>query len=136
MATDGINVYAANADNTTSIASYYHDTLYKPSPGIYALDSQTGKVVWKASPPPCDTSRKGCLVANSAAPIVIPGVVFAGALDGHIRAYSTTDGKLLWDFNTVKDFDAVNGIKGRGGVLDGASPVVSDGMLFVNSGYA
>ncbi len=45
------------------------------------------------------------------------------------------DGKILWDFDTIKNFETVNGFPGRGGALDGAAPVVSDGMLFVNSGY-
>ena len=56
-------------------------------------------------------------------------------LDGHIRAYATTDGKILWDFDTVKEYETVDGIKGKGGAIDGPAPVVADGMLFVNSGY-
>ncbi|WP_332368462.1 hypothetical protein [Spirosoma telluris] len=62
-------------------------------------------------------------------------MVFAGALDGHIRAYSTTDGKILWDYDTAKAYQTVNGIEGKGGSIDGSAPVVADGMLFVNSGY-
>jgi polyvinyl alcohol dehydrogenase (cytochrome) len=65
----------------------------------------------------------------------MPGVVLAGALDGHIRAYAAADGKVLWDFDTVKDYETVNSIKGYGGALDGSAPVVSNGMLFINSGY-
>jgi len=133
MAADGINVYAANADNSWAIDK--RDSLTKPSPGLYSLDPNNGKVLWKKVPPPCDTSRKGCNLGNSAAPTVIPGIIFAGALDGHIRAYASSNGEILWDYDTVKDFDTRNGIKGKGGALDGAAPVVSNGMLFVNSGY-
>ena len=39
------------------------------------------------------------------------------------------------DYNTVRQFETVNKIKGSGGSLDGAAPVVANGMLFVNSGY-
>lgn len=133
MATDGQYVFAANADNKYALFGKT-DSLHRPAPGLYALAVTTGKVVWKAASPPCG-DKKGCIEANSAAPTVIPGVVFAGGLDGHMRAYSTSDGKILWDYDTVHEFDTVNGVKGKGGSLDGPSPVVADGMLFVNSGY-
>ena len=66
---------------------------------------------------------------------MIPGVVFAGALDGHLRAYSTDDGTVLWDFDTAREFSTVNGVPARGGSMDAAGPVVAQGMVFVNSGY-
>jgi polyvinyl alcohol dehydrogenase (cytochrome) len=56
-------------------------------------------------------------------------------MDGHLRAFATTDGSLVWDFDTARTFDTVNGAKASGGSLDGAGPVVSGGMVFVNSGY-
>ena len=133
MATDKNFVYAANADNININAIDNSDSLMQPSPGMYALDLNSGKLVWKTPTPDC--GKQGCLRANSAAPAVIPGIVFAGALDGHIRAYATSDGKILWDFDTVKEYETINGIKGKGGAIDGPAPVVSDGMLFVNSGY-
>lgn len=133
MATDGKLVYAANADNKYGINPKI-DSLIKPAPGLYALDVSTGDVVWKTPSPSCE-GKRGCLEANSAAPIAIPGVVFAGGLDGHLRAYSATDGKILWDYDTAKEYQTVNGIKGKGGSIDGPSPVVADGMVFVNSGY-
>ncbi len=133
MATDGKYVYAANADNIYALDT--RDSLTKPTPGIYALGINNGNVIWSTPAPACDTTIKGCLQSNSAAPTVIPGVVFAGGLDGHMRAYSTKDGKILWDYNTLRQFETVNKIKGSGGALDGAAPVVANGMLFVNSGY-
>jgi polyvinyl alcohol dehydrogenase (cytochrome) len=133
MATDGQQVYAANADNAWAIDT--RDSTIKRSPGIYALNPHDGKLNWMKAPPPCDTTRKGCNLGNSAAPTVIPGIVFAGALDGHIRAYASSDGTILWDFDTAKEYDGINGLKGKGGALDGSAPIVSKGMLFVNSGY-
>lgn len=94
----------------------------------------TGRVVWKTPTPSCN-GKKGCMEANSAAPTVMPGIVFAGTLDGHMRAYSTTDGHILWDYDTAKPFQAVNGIERKDGSIDGPSPVIADGMLLVNSGY-
>jgi hypothetical protein len=29
---------------------------------------------------------------------------FSGSNDGHLRGYSTEDGKILWDFDTVREF--------------------------------
>jgi polyvinyl alcohol dehydrogenase (cytochrome) len=132
MATDGENVYATNADNLIAIDK--SDSTRKPSPGIYALDLITGKVIWETPAPGC-ADKRDCLPFNSAAPAVIPGVVFAGSLDGHIRGYATKDGKILWDFDTAKGYDIINGIKAKGGAIDGPAPVIADGMLFVNSGY-
>jgi polyvinyl alcohol dehydrogenase (cytochrome) len=105
------------------------------SPGLYALEIKTGNVIWRTEIPKCDTSRKGCLTSNSAAPLTVPGLVFAGGLDGQIRAYDAVSGKILWSFDAVRDFQSINGIKGKGGAMDGSSPVASDGMLYVNAGY-
>jgi len=66
---------------------------------------------------------------------VIPGVVFSGALDGHLRAYSSQTGEVLWDFNTARNFPTVNGVPAHGGSLNGPGPVVAGGVLYVNSGY-
>ena len=66
----------------------------------------------------------------------IPGVVFSGSIDGHLRAYSAEKGKVLWDFDTVRDYQTVNGVRATGGSLNGPGAVVVGGMLLVNSGYA
>jgi polyvinyl alcohol dehydrogenase (cytochrome) len=66
----------------------------------------------------------------------IPGVVFSGSLDGHLRAYSAGEGKIVWDFDTVRNYQTVNGVRATGGPLNGPGGVVAGGMLFVNSGYA
>ena len=67
---------------------------------------------------------------------VIPGVVFSGSVDGHMRAYSTKDGSILWDFNTVREYETVNHVPGKGGSIDAAGPAIADGLLVTNSGYA
>ncbi len=134
MATDGRLAYAPNSDRGAVIVDVNPDR--GPTPGLYALDLMSGEVVWSA-PAPTDTceNRRGCWAANSAAATAIPGVVFAGSLDGHIRAYSADGGQVLWDFDTAKEFETVSGITGRGGSIDGPGPVVAGGMVYVNSGY-
>jgi polyvinyl alcohol dehydrogenase (cytochrome) len=53
-----------------------------------------------------------------------------------MRAYSTTDGSIIWDFNTAREFETVNHVAGKGGSIDAAGPVIADGLLITNSGYA
>ncbi len=112
MATDGDLVYVANADRPDAVVVDVNPDR-EISPGLYALDLMSGDVAWSA-PAPMDTcgGKPGCFAANSAAPTMIPGVVFAGGLDGHIRAHAANDGSLLWDFDTVREFEAVNGVPG------------------------
>jgi polyvinyl alcohol dehydrogenase (cytochrome) len=131
MATDGRYAYAANSDHMVAINR--RDSSFPASPGIFALDLTNGKLVWKTPAPGC--GKQFCMNANSAAPLAIPGVVFAGTVDGHIRAYDSEKGTILWDFNTVQEYKTVNGIAGKGGAIDGPAPVVADGILYVNSGY-
>jgi polyvinyl alcohol dehydrogenase (cytochrome) len=61
--------------------------------------------------------------------------VFSGSLDGHLRAYSTTDGRVIWDFDTARQFPAVNGKPARGGSIDATGAAVAGGLVFIHSGY-
>jgi polyvinyl alcohol dehydrogenase (cytochrome) len=56
-------------------------------------------------------------------------------MDGHMRAFRTTDGSLIWDYDTLRQYETVNGIKAKGGSLNAAGPVIGRGMLYVSSGY-
>lgn len=104
--------------------------------GLFALDLRTGKKVWFAPPPkPSCVAVDGCSPAQMAPPTAIPGVVFVGSLDGHLRAYDARNGQVLWDFNTARKFPTTNGVQAHGGSLNGAGPTVVGGMVFVNSGY-
>ncbi len=128
-AADEATVYVANSD----VIGEKRDQ----AGGLHAFKIASGDKLWFAPPKPeCnDGSKRGCSGAQSAAVTVIPGVVFSGGIDGHIRAYATSDGAVLWDFNTAREYQTVNGEKGTGGSLDAAGPTVVDGVLYVNSGY-
>jgi polyvinyl alcohol dehydrogenase (cytochrome) len=65
----------------------------------------------------------------------IAGVVFSGSEDGHLRAYSAATGEVVWEADTVRQYETVNGPKAQGGSLDVAGPVIAGGMLYLNSGY-
>jgi polyvinyl alcohol dehydrogenase (cytochrome) len=103
--------------------------------GIYALELATGNLVWHTAHPGCG-DVPGCSPAQSAAVTAIPGVVFSGGLDGHLRAYAASDGQIVWDMDTAQAYSTVNGVAAHGGSLDGPGAVVVGGMLYVNSGYA
>lgn len=115
VAVDEENVYVPVSDVLT------------PAPGgLHALDIATGAKRWHTPTPG---------VALMAAATAIPGAVLTGGMDGVVRAHATSDGKLLWEFDTRRDFETVNGVKARGGSINGGGPVVVGGMVYVMSGY-
>ena len=65
----------------------------------------------------------------------MPGVVFSGTADGHLRAYSIKDGLIIWEIDTAKPVETVNAGQVKGGTLDGGGPVIAGGVLYTNSGY-
>jgi len=105
--------------------------------GLHAVKLLTGEKIWTTPPPElrCTAGAKGCNSAQSAAISSIPGVVFSGSVDGHLRAFLSKTGEIVWDFNTVREYVTVNGVPGNGGSLDSGGPVIVNGMLFANSGY-
>lgn len=103
--------------------------------GLFGLDLATGKIAMQVAPVACG-DRPQCSPALSAAITLVPGVVFSGGVSGFLRAYATDDAKLLWEIDTARDYTTVNGVAARGGAMDGPGPIVVDGMLYVNSGYA
>jgi polyvinyl alcohol dehydrogenase (cytochrome) len=141
-ASDGQKVYVAISDIGLGVVPDpksppgFHLTLDpKKGGGLHALDLKTGKILWTAKPSPCAEGRSDCSPAQSAAVTAIPGVVFSGSVDGHLRAYSTSTGEILWQADTAREFDTVNGKAARGGAMDAAGPAIVNGMVFVNSGY-
>src|SRR5580692_2265552 len=72
---------------------------------------------------------------QAAAISVIPGAVFSGSNDGMLRAYSTKDGAILWEVDTDREFETLNGIPARGASMLGPGPVIAGAMLYVSSGY-
>jgi polyvinyl alcohol dehydrogenase (cytochrome) len=144
MASDGRNVYAAVAGSVRARESGADGGLapvgnaqFDPAQGggLTALNVMDGRRVWRVAPAACVPPRPGCSPAQSGAVTAIQGAVFSGSMDGHLRAFSTTNGQLLWDFDTAKSYTTVNGVPANGGSLDGAGPVIVGGMVFANSGY-
>ena len=127
IAVDGDNVYAPLSDINGQ---------GKEMGGMFALRKKDGAKVWVTPPArPACAGKPGCTPAQMAPATSIPGVVFSGSMDGHLRAYDAATGKVVWDFDTLREFPTVNGMKARGGSLNATGPTVAGGMLFLNSGY-
>ena len=139
-ASDGRNIYVALSDIRFDVAlkAGSNDRTYQLNPnkggGLFAFRVDNGERMWQTPPPGCG-DRRPCSPAQSAAITAIPGAVFSGSEDGHLRAFSTANGHIIWDFDTARDFKTVNGVAGHGGAIDVAGPVVAGGMLFSVSGY-
>jgi polyvinyl alcohol dehydrogenase (cytochrome) len=142
MAADATRVYAASSDMSRKFQNRPLDPQRfvvdrNAGGGVTALEIATGRKAWTFDPVPCAADAPaGCNPSHSAAVTAIPGVVFAGSNDGHMRAFAAADGKVLWDVNTMREFDTVNRVKARGGSIDGPGAVVAGGMVFVLSGYS
>ncbi len=141
-AADGRNIYVATSDVdpegiADSNAPGGFRMVLNPNKGggLHAIDLKTGKVAWISKPPACPEAQAICSPAQSAAVTLIPGAVFSGSLDGHMRAYSTKDGGILWDADTAREFPTVNGKPAHGGSIDATGAAIAAGTLYVNSGY-
>ncbi|THD79410.1 MAG: cytochrome C oxidase Cbb3 [Phenylobacterium sp.] len=129
LAADPTTVYAPVSD-------VFSQTGH-PKPQLTAIRIADGKILWTAVSPitPCAWKNPFCSPALSQAVSASPGVVFAGAMNGHFRAFDAATGKIVWDVDTAAPVTTVAGREAKGGVLDGAGPTIAGGMVYVSSGY-
>ena len=111
-------------------------------PGIYTYFVGTGEPSWSYEvQPDCGDERseriRRCesLYGFSATPLSVDGAVITGGLDGRLFIFNSDTGEELFQFDTVKDFETVNGVEGYGGSIDSHSIAAGSGMVFVGSGY-
>ena len=92
--------------------------------GCQALGLDTGDEIWRT---PFTQAATRLLVAarrNRPRGTALPGLVFSGGLDGWIRAYSSSDGRIVWAVDTKHEYQTVNGVAARGGSIDGAQALL------------
>ncbi|HEX7943060.1 MAG TPA: PQQ-binding-like beta-propeller repeat protein, partial [Phenylobacterium sp.] len=116
------------------------DTTLKP--GLYAIDANTGAIKWNfAVAPDCadgrDKRAPRCErnYGFSGAPTVIDGAVVTGSLDGRLFVIDAKTGQQIWKFDSLRDYQTLNGVPGKGGSIDAASIVGVNGLVLVGSGY-
>jgi polyvinyl alcohol dehydrogenase (cytochrome) len=139
-ASDGERVYVALSDITIARSRQpgSNEVARELDPtrggGMFAFRVDNGERLWMTPAPGCG-DRRPCSPAQSAAVSAIAGAAFSGSVDGHLRAYSTADGKIIWDFDAARAFPTVNGVTAKGGAFDAAGAVIAGGMVFAGSGY-
>ena len=113
------------------------------TPALHAVKVDTGEVEWSyESKPDCTGDRPTraprcqTIIGLSGAPTIIDGVVLQGSVDGYLRAFDAASGEVLFQYDTARAYETVNGVPGKGGAIDNASIVATNGLIFVNSGYA
>lgn len=111
-------------------------------PGVYAFEVTNGEPLWSYSASPaCDDGRQervencNSRFGFSAMPLVVDGVVIAGAVDGRLYLFDGEDGRVMGVYDTALPFSGSNGIGGHGGSLDAHTISAGSGMIFVGSGY-
>ena len=133
LAYDAQHIYVPISDMTDN-----HDgkqAAEPPHPGLYALDPATGRLQWAAHADDVCRQRTDCDPGILSAVTVVPGAVFAGHMDGRVRAYDSSTGRVLWEYDSAQEVATVSGTTGRGGSVGGGGPMVADGMVYINSGY-
>ncbi len=134
MAVEGQRVYLpVNDMDDTRDARVYDETQH--GAGIHAIDAATGKFVWRRVAENRCGDRPNCDPGVSAAVTAIPGVVFAGHMDGMFRAYDGATGKTLWEYDTTQGVPTITGDIGHGGGMSGPGATVYKGHVVLNSGY-
>jgi len=135
MAATAEHIYAPVADTDAHLLSG-SPTPGEARPGLNKLNISTGEVIWHHSTKDiCNGKDKKCRTGVSAAITGIPGAILTPTLDGVLRALSTEDGSLLWEFDSTQKTTGINGVAGHGGTLDAGGVVATHGMLVFNSGY-
>jgi polyvinyl alcohol dehydrogenase (cytochrome) len=102
--------------------------------GMFGYSLENGERLWQTPAPGCG-DRRPCSPAQNSAVSVIPGVAFAGSVDGHLRAYDTGNGAIIWDYDTAHEYKTVNGVAGKGGSLNISGAAIAGNLLLTVSGY-
>lgn len=140
IAADDTHVYAPISYIGRSIPG--QDVSPDLKPGLYAVNLNDGSMDWQFHvTPDCTDARKkfvprcNGLFGLSGAPTVIGDHIITGGLDGRVYMLEKKTGKLVWTFDTAREFTTLNGVAGNGGSVDNASIIAANGLVLLNSGY-
>ncbi|TDI59734.1 MAG: hypothetical protein E2O92_06970, partial [Alphaproteobacteria bacterium] len=110
MATEGNMVLVPISDMPDGRTYPFPD-----SPGMYALDIKTGEFLWKHPNVDVCEGKLNCAPGVSAAITMVPGLVFAGSMDGHMRVHDSSTGEVVWDYDSNATYASVSGEPANGG---------------------
>ncbi len=96
---------------------------------VTALDSKTGKELWKSSYPTHYRDRYGYSNGPRAAPLVHSNQVYTIGAEGVLSRFSLKDGTLKWQRKLNEEFSVEQNFFGVG-----AAPVISETRLLLNIG--
>ena len=130
MSADHLTVYVPISD------AWENADTPSAAGGIVAMHFHDQSIRWQrpAEKLKC-LNRPGCNAGQPQAATLVGGLLFSGSMDGHMRVYRTVDGSVVWEHDTLRQYDTVNGVKGFGGSLNGAGTTVVDGWVYFSSGY-
>lgn len=106
----------------------------EPTPGLYALDIETGERRWEYSRESRCPDLE-CVFGYSAAIIATNDIVVAGSMDGFLEVLAAQSGELLWSYDAWRDYPTVNEVETSGGAFDAHGSMIADDLLLVSSGY-
>ena len=115
---------------------------YTPVPGMYAYNLKNGEPLWSHQVTADCEGREDMMpvcaekYGLSATPLVVDGGVISAALDGRVYVFDATDGRVVFEYDTAREFDTLNGVDARGGSIDSHSIAAGAGMVFIASGYS
>ncbi|MBT4522351.1 MAG: PQQ-binding-like beta-propeller repeat protein [Halieaceae bacterium] len=135
LANQGNSIYVPINDLVYPVDDVRYNYKMLPSPGVYSLNAENGKLLWSAPAPDVCGETPFCDRGVSQAITAIPGAVIAGHLDGRLRIYARKDGSVLWEMNMLREYESVSGEIARGGAFSGGGVLVAHGLLYVNAGY-
>ena len=134
MAAQGTTVFVPINDMADTRDARKYDARIRGA-GLHAVDASNGRTLWRRLAPNNCGKKQFCDPGISAAVTAMPGVVFAGHLDGQFRAYDARSGNVLWSFDTTRPVRTITGVEGHGGGMSGPGAAIANGHVVVNSGY-
>ncbi len=132
MTTVGDMLFAPVADNGP-----LEDAGLQRQPGLHAIDMKTGEVAWYARPAArCEEGQRGCSNIYSAPSTASDDFIITGGLNGHLFVHDKNSGEVIWEYNSLQEYQTINGVAAKGGSFDATGAVLSGDYMVVNSGYA
>lgn len=135
MASDGTLAYAPLVDLDEVGLSQAATAEAKGA--LAAVDLTTGEIAWRTELPMdgCEGKSDICTNGLTAPPLVLGDVVISGGFDGVLRIFDRVSGNIVWTYDSVRQYQGVNGMPGEGGSFGMGGAVLGDDILYINSGF-